>query len=459
MPEVPLPTGFQGLEQLARTKERLTNLFNTGKNQIIRTPGVQNFSTGIGSTRGMEFYRDLIYVVSDDRLITVDEDGLVDNTIGEIQDITKDVAFTVGNKFLTIVVKGGKGYFFETGGALTEITDPNYQISIDADIINGINIYVPEDGSPLFYSDVNRPDIINATSFLDAELLPDKNTGVMVLNNDVYAMGEDIIEVFRATGQSSPAFLRVDGAAIQVGYVGGKVLYKDRFAFLGRTRGQDYGFHIIGQGNAPKISNPAVDELLNTQYTPRELEAVIGDRFTWKGYEIIKFRLARHTLYYVGGNWGFIQTGITGITEDATWNPNYIRFAYGKFIIGDAVNTNIGTLEDINTEYGEDIQKEIITFVRGGRNNWFSVDFLELDCLAGQATPEGTIGLAVSNNAFYEKFGVEYYRPLGKLGDYGQRVVWNLPGGLGQYESYMGIRLVTTAAVDFATDGLNVSIQ
>lgn len=461
MSEVPLPTGFKGLEQLARTKERLINLFNTGDNQIIRLPGVDSFATGIGACRGMEFFGDLIYQVSGDRLISVSALGVIDNTLGLIEDVTKDCVFTVGNTFLTIVVKGAKGYFFNVSGGLVEITNLEYTdaLPIDADIINGINLYVPSDGGPLIFSDVNAPGTIEPLSFIDAELLPDKNTGVFVLNNDIYAMGEESIEVFRATGQESPAFVRVDGAAIQTGYVGGKVLFKDRFAFLGRVRGQDYAFHVIGQGNAPKISNPAVDELLNTEYTPVELEACIGDRFTWKGYEVIKFRLARHTLYYVNGNWGFIQTGITRITETATWNPNYIRFAYGKFLVGDAITTDIGTLEDINTEYTNPIMREMVTFVRGARNNWFSANFLEIDCLVGQATPEGTIGLAISNNAFYERFGLEYYRPLGELGDYGQRVVWSFPGGLGDFESYMGIRIVTTAAVDFATDGLNVDIE
>ena len=63
MPDVPLPTGFKGLEQLARTKERLINLFNTGQNQIIRMPGVATFATGIGACRGMEFFGDRIYQV------------------------------------------------------------------------------------------------------------------------------------------------------------------------------------------------------------------------------------------------------------------------------------------------------------------------------------------------------------------------------------------------------------
>lgn len=472
MPNIPLPTGIKGIDSLPRTKERLTNLFHTGSEAILRTPGVELRATGIGVCRGEEVFKNLLYQVSGDRLISIDEDFLVTN-IGEIQDITKRCEFTVGTVFLTITVVDGKSYSYD-GSTLLEIDlagsgffPLGVSTARDVEIINKVNVYVPSDGGKLAFSNTNDPNLFTFGGNFEANLLPDINTGVMVINNDLYAMGEDSIEVFRVSVQDINAeiqFVQIPGAAIQVGYVSGKVLYKDTFAFLGRVRRRDYGFHITGQGKAPKISNPAIDEILNNEYTPEELETCIGDGITWKGYDLIKFRLARHTFYFLDGRWGLIQSGVTPINETATWNPNYVRFIFGKYFVGDATNTNIGTLEDINLEYILPIMREMVTFLKGPRGNYFSVGGLWLDCLTGvvpqgfvgEPLDGGTVGLAISNNAFYERFGLEYYRPLGEQGEYGLIVSWNLPGGLGDYESFMGIRIVTTANVDFSTEGLRV---
>ena len=47
---------------------------------------------------------------------------------------------------------------------------------------------------------------------------------------------------------------------------------------------------------------------------------------------------------------------------------------------------------------------------------------------------------------------------MGKIGEYQRRVEWALPGGLGDYENFMGIRIRTTSSVEIATEGLNVVI-
>ena len=82
---------------------------------------------------------------------------------------------------------------------------------------------------------------------------------------------------------------------------------------------------------------------------------------------------------------------------------------------------------------------------------------MELDCLTGQDTPEGTIGLTVSDDGRVWQTDNTIWRGLGEIGAYQQQVAWvGLPGGLGSYESFAGLRIRSTANVDFSAEALDV---
>jgi hypothetical protein len=74
----------------------------------------------------------------------------------------------------------------------------------------------------------------------------------------------------------------------------------------------------------------------------------------------------------------------------------------------------------------------------------------------GASEPNWRVGLSVSQDGVV--FGPEIYRPLGQYGNYNQRMQWRGPGGLGRYESFMGIRLRTNAPIEFSVDGLWVDV-
>jgi len=74
----------------------------------------------------------------------------------------------------------------------------------------------------------------------------------------------------------------------------------------------------------------------------------------------------------------------------------------------------------------------------------------------GGSEPDWRVGLAVSQAGI--GFGPEIYRPLGHYGNYNQRMQWRGTGGLGRYESFMGIRLRTNAPIEFSADSIWVDI-
>lgn len=465
--DIPFPQGFAAISEFPRLRENLLNLINLGENRIVSRCGIASFATGIGACRGQATFQDELYQISGESLIKIEADGTVtDISTAEALPIAgaAQVRMAAGYTYLVITVKGDRGYAWN-GVNLVEITDIDYVDSVDVCYINGRWVFVPEDGSPAFCSDALDPLTINSLAFFDAEDCPDKNIGCENIRNRLYLFGEETTQVFRDTGAGNQPFLPVDGASIQTGLVGSsaKVQYMNTVIFLGKDKFQNYGIFMVGSGEAPRVSNPAVDELLNESYTVDELRECIANRFQWKGSDIAVFRLQRHTLYFVNGNFGFFASlatfeehQLTG-NEYTTWRANYITHCYGEYFVGDVQTDDIGKLADLETDYGAQVHKELQTFARGKRGDFFTAQSLEIDGLTGQATPAGTLGLSVSEDGLL--FGPRFYISMGELGRRTQRLVFEMIGGLGFYENFMGIRLHTTSNVEFAAESMTLVVE
>jgi len=451
MTAIPLPKGIVGDVDIPRLQEKLVNLFNPGDNTLLKTPGIDAFSfTFGGSCRGAITFNEEHYQVSGTKLVRISEsaNAFDEGTIAGTADVAMDTSFIA----LEIVVKGGIGYSFSTSGVLTEIGG-SYAPAVDVAAINQRFVFVPADGGPLFYTDVNDPATIPALNFFDAELLPDKNKGVINLRNDLYVGGETSFEVFRDTGDEDAPFIRVDGAAVETGYVAAKARYKDTFLFLGRDREGDFAFHAMGAGDAPKISNPAIEEILKT-YTVSELETCTSQRFTFKGVDMCCFRLPRHSLLFYGSGWSYMQTGIDGLGVVSPWDVKFVSFAYGDYITGSAIDNKIGKLSESILEFGEKIERVIETFIRAGSDSNFMIDNIYLECLTGTSLAAGSIALQVSRDN--QTYGPQVPRSLADGGLTTQQIRWL--GGCGQFERYAGLRLRTTSDVNFSCDGMAVNV-
>ncbi len=464
MPEIELPKGFVSIDEFPKAKENLINMMNVGKNKLMQRPGIIGIGTGVSECRGQIKFQDELYQVSGTKLLKIAKDGTIIQNISD--DFVLDIAgsaqcvMSVGFTFLVIVVKGDRAYAWDNT-TLAEITDPQFQASNDVTYINGRWVFVPSNGNPAFFTDALDPFTIDG--FFDAETQPDKNVAVVNFKNRLYIIGEETIEVFRDTGQASPVFQRIDGASIWTGIVEGHTFWGSSFVFLGKDKDENFGMFQVGSGDAPRISNPAVDELLNDEYTVEELQTCVAQRYQWKGQDVAVFRLPRHTIKFNGIGWWFASSiatfneqQITG-NDFKTWRVNYITHCYGEYYVGDTDTNDIGVLDDIATDYGEDIESGFDTFVRAERGAYFTLASLELDGLTGQASPERTIGLSMSEDGL--TYGDFFYIGMGEIGDYQRRMCWELPGGLGGYESFAGVRIRTTAPVKIAGEGLNAVIQ
>ena len=187
MTAVPLPQGIQGIKDTPKRGEHLINLmFLDGF--LLRTPGTKAEVTSSenGCRGAATWYVDTKpYFVIGNKLQRLDDTETL-TTLGNIEG-TADCVFSLGQVSLVIIVKGGTGYTYNETDGLQEITDVDFQPSDSVDFINGRHVFVPSDGSPAFYSEVDDAGNIGGLNFFDAEELPDLNKFTINVANQLSA--------------------------------------------------------------------------------------------------------------------------------------------------------------------------------------------------------------------------------------------------------------------------------
>lgn len=421
---------------------------------MLSRPGILGLSVIADAlARGNFVWNDSLYMVFSQNLIKI-----TDTTTGAFSVIgtiagPQVIETAVGFNEAVIVVKGGAIYTLDKTDTLVVISgNANFVPCVDVVHIDNRFVYIPEDGSPAFFSDVGDAGSVQALSFFDAEVLPDKNNAVFNFKNTLYIMGTDSIELFENQGTTPVPFVRRGGGAIDNGFIGGLLEYNGTFLFIGREKNQDFGIYAIDQGIAPKISNEAIDLILST-YTLGELSEAIPGRVKWRGNDIATFTLRRDSFAFLKGNWFLLDTVFDGISEP--WGAGFIAQFEGEYFT--AFDDKIGKFAKVNTDYGERITRIIDFAIEQPDVDFFSVQEIELGISQGFNTTDGSVSLFLSrDNVLY---GDPLILNLGDLGEYGQKLRWNYPGGLGTYQGFLGIRLLTTEDVIFSDDYITIDAR
>lgn len=455
MAEKSLPQGLKGAENLPHTREELVNCFDNKEGQILPRPGIPQIGSDFTNlARGSFTWNGSLYLVYGKELFKVtDVETGATTVIGTI-DGSSVIQTAVGFNDVVIMAKDSFLYTLDKMDFLTDITNNlNFQPVTAVAHIDGRFVYIPTNGDPAFFSDIGAAGTVQPLSFFDAEELPDLNNTVFNLANTLFIGGTDSFELFRdvAANPINP-FLRIQGARHRYGFIGALLEYTNSFLFLGREKGQDFGFYAIASGQTVKISNAFIDEILS-RYAPEELRDCVPGRIKWRGYDLATFTLARDSFGFYKGDWFKLNTLVDGFPKP--WLGGYITQQDGIYYT--ASKRKFGKFAAINTDFGERLAKSIDFGVKHPNNEQFSCQSLELGISQGFNPEVGTVGLFMSRDN--RVYGPGMYRDLGALGKYQDKLVWNPSGGLGNYDGFMGVRIYTTGDVAFAADSLYLNIR
>lgn len=175
--------------------------------RLYRQPG---FSNGdLFHVSGTSLYK---HHMETNRTVTSTQiTGTVDGTG------SPDIAAT--DEFL-FIVDGFTLQWTDGSSALTSIATPDSIPFISLDVFNGYVLCV-QNNSDKFYWIQPGAITIDPLDFATAEKLPDRVWQVRTVGDEFWLLGEEVIEVWRATGDGDAPFQRIDARRYDFGIFGG----------------------------------------------------------------------------------------------------------------------------------------------------------------------------------------------------------------------------------------------
>lgn len=440
MGAIPLLGGVVGtseaefIESLPVNLEALIVDSNIAKGQFRAAAGATEFASGPGNDRGGIVWNSQHYRVMGTKLVTVSSGG----AIAILGDVGGSGPVQMDYSFDRLAINSGEKLFYWTGSVLQEVTDPDLGPVIDMLWIDGY--FMTTDGTNVVVTELSDPTAVDPLKYGSAEEDPDACTGLIKFAEEAYVMGLHTIQVFRNVGGNGFPFATILGATIPFGCVGprAKCLYGPSFAFVGSTRDQALGVYIAGNGNATKISNRIIDDLLAKEADP---SAIVCEAVQSKDEERLLVHLENETLVYLltasanaGENvWYRAQSGI-----GQQYRLRYAVEVGGKYIVGDTRSEKLGILDyTVATHFGEVAQWQFETGMLYNESLGAIVHQAELVGLPGRQPFGASTKIFLSLSTDGQFWGQERALSIGASGARNRRLAWRPHVRFG---NYLGLR-------------------
>lgn len=430
MSQIPLLSGIRSTANADFAVTYPTNLepvsMDNGisKGYLRSAPGTSPFGNGPSIDRGARVWNGLHFRVMGTKLMTVSTSGAV-VILGDVGG-SGPVTFTRFDSYLAI--RSGTNLFYWNGLTLVQVTDTDLGPCLDVVRLN--TQLFSTDGQYIVAAQLADPTQIDPNKYGSAETDPDTITGLFVIRNEMFALGQYTIDVFNYTGGSGfPASLS-QGATIPYGCVGAmaKTRFGPSFAFVGGGENEEIGAWVAGSGTADKISTRTIDDALAAEPNPA---GIVLERRVSRDEERLLIHLSSTTwCYFLNSSkrtgeqvWTQLQSG-QGM--DKPYRPRNATLFGNKWIVGDTESNALATLDDgTGTHFGEAVGWQFQTQLVYNAAKSFIVHSLELVGLPGrhQTKPEPAAFLSYSPDGM--QWSLERTSSVGRPNQRLKRVVWN----------------------------------
>ena len=314
-------------------------------------------------------------------------------------------------------------------GGFVRITDVDFPGAQTVTFLNGyFAIQVPNSGRwyiSALYDGINW----NALDFATAESDPDNLVRIMAENGQIVLFGEKTTEFWGDSGGVDFPFARIGASAIEWGLAARWSLCKflDSLMFLRRNR--------LGYTEVCMLSGYTAKSV-----TPPELAYVFSQYSTVENASAFSYMVAGHAMYQINFSsedeswlydaqsqaWSRVQSGDGRHRGEI--QASYLNRPY----VSDYENGKIYRLdENVYTDDGEPIAREFISRHQAtGDFTHFPQFWLELEAGVGLISGNGSdpqMMMSISRDGGHT-YGGEVVRPIGKIGEYRRRAVFNRVG-------------------------------
>lgn len=411
--------------------------------------GIVSNGTGPGVDRGGINWNGVCYRVMGTSLVSISAGGTV-TTIGTIAGsnlVSMDYSFDY------LGVSGGGNLYLYDGATLTQVTDPDLGTVIDHIWIDGY--FMTTDGTNLVVTELNDPFAVDPLKYGSSEVDPDPINGLHELDNEVYAVNRNSIEVFDNIGGSLFPFQRIDGAQVQKGSLGTKTscVFENSIAFLGSGRNEAPAIYLARGGQSLKISTREIDQILQG-YTESTLAGTLLEAKTSENHQHLMLHLPDQTLVYDAAATAAMQTPVwftltTSLVGNSRYRARNHVWCYDKWLVGDPLSSTIGYLSnEISSHYGQENGWDFSTLIIYNEGRGAILHEIELVALTGRAAlgvnPTVWTQYSLDGETWSSEIGVT----AGLQGARNTRLIWFQQGMMENYriqrfrgtsESQMGI--------------------
>ena len=401
----------------------------TGINQGYLRPGdgIVSLGTGPGAMRGSILWNGVVYAVMGAKLVTIDSGGAV-TVLGDVG--TDGLPVTLDYSFERLIIASNSNLFY-WNGTLTQVTDPDLGVVVDAMWIDGYTMTT--DGEFLIVTDLNDPTAVNPLKYGSSEADPDPVVALFKLRNEAVALNRHTIEFFDNIGGDLFPFQRIEGAQIEKGCIGTHAccLYMEAVAFLGGGFNEQLSVYIGANGTAQKLSTHEIDLIL-ADYSDGELAQAILETRNEGSHQFLYVHLPDRSLVYDAGASAELQVPVWFVLEtNGKYRARHFVRAYNNWLCGDPDSADIGYLtRDVSTHWGEEVEWEFATQILYNEGRGAQVHEIELVGLTGSVPLGVTPVLSTAYSVDGVTWSQERAISAGVQGQRAKRLVWLQQGSM-----------------------------
>lgn len=318
------------------------------KGQLVSARGARQLSTGPGTDRGGIVWRDKQHRVMGDKLVSVAEGGGV-TILATVPNDGLPCRFVIGFDHLGILA--GERMFLFDGSTLVEGPSAGQAVWLDLAWLAGYFVLI--DGEYIVPTELNAPTTIDPLRYGSAESYPDPLTGVETLGEELVAFGRHSIQFFRNVGGTGFPFQAIAGATIPFGCVSAtaKCRIGDTIAFVGGAPDEPLGVFILRGGQAVRISDEELDDMLPANGTGIVMES---RSFGSEREIIVHTDESSFALTMAGSDTA--GEGLWHVLKSRTgrYRPRNAVWFMGQHYVGDASGNALGVIEDKTAHFGEE---------------------------------------------------------------------------------------------------------
>jgi hypothetical protein len=441
--KTPILGGAYVARSVNAAANRMVNLFpevvpEGGKEPAFlqRCPGLRLVATvGEGPIRGMWKFGDFLYVASGGKLYRVDgnfavtELGLI-NGSGPVSMADNGIQLFVACNPSAFIYNANTGVF-------AQVTDPDFPGAVTVGYLDSYFVFNEPNSQRVWVTSLLDGTAIDPLDFASAEGNPDNIVSLMVDHREVWLFGNNTVEVWYNAGLADFPLARIEGAFMETGCLAPYSVAKlDNAVFWLGSDARGNGIVYRNQGyNAQRVSTHAIEWQIQ-QYGV--LNDAIGYSYQQDGHSfyVLVFPTAQAT-------WVFdVATGAWH--ERAYWDGVQYRrhrsncqanFA-GQVLVGDWENGRVYAFDlEVYDDSGA-TQRWLRSWraLPTGQNSLKRTahHLLQMDCETGIGinTGQGSnsqVMLRWSDDGGHT-WSNEHWASMGKLGEYGKRVIWRRLG-------------------------------